>query len=94
MASERGQKKDKKKAPSNYNLSFPAQTLALAKRQYMIQLGDPLSLGARYVSAIFQAIIVGSLFYNIPETTNGAFLRGGVAFFAVRLPLSREPFSR
>lgn len=63
MASERGEEKArrKNKSPSNYTLSFPAQTLALAKRQYLIQLGDPLSLGARYVSAIFQAIIIGSL---------------------------------
>jgi hypothetical protein len=95
---ERASKGSSKK--SNYTLSFYAQTVALAKRQYLVQLGDPLSLGARYVSAIFQAIvrtmscaspesisvraqIIGSLFYNIPETTNGAFLRGGVAFFAL-----------
>lgn len=33
------------------------------------------------VGILFQGLIVGSLFFQLPDTTNGAFTRGGVLFF-------------
>jgi ATP-binding cassette, subfamily G (WHITE), member 2, SNQ2 len=32
---------------------------------------------------VFQGLIVGSLFYNLPKTSQGAFTRGGVLFFVL-----------
>jgi ABC-type multidrug transport system permease subunit len=45
--------------------------------------GDRLSLGGKWGGIIFQALIVGSLFFNLPTTATGVFPRGGVLFFAL-----------
>lgn len=44
-------------------------------------IGDKQSLGGKWGGILFQALIVGSLFYNLPATSLGVFLRGGVLFF-------------
>jgi ABC-type multidrug transport system permease subunit len=44
-------------------------------------VGDRQSLVGKWGGVFFQALIVGSLFYNLPATAAGAFTRGGVLFF-------------
>lgn len=44
-------------------------------------LGDRQSLMGKWGGILFQALIVGSLFYNLPKTAQGVFTRGGVMFF-------------
>jgi len=46
-------------------------------------MGDRLSLAVKVVSAIIQALVCGSLFYNLPETSVSIFLRPGVLFFPI-----------
>lgn len=46
-------------------------------------MGDPQSLVGKWGGILFQAIIVGSLFYNLPPNAIGVFPRGGVLFFAL-----------
>ncbi len=70
--------KTKKK---NFTIPFHQQVIALTKRQFFIMLGDKASLFGKWGGIIFQGLIVGSLFYNLPDTTAGAFTRGGVLFF-------------
>lgn len=65
----------------NYTLSFPKQVMACTKRQYLVMIGDPQSLVGKWGGIGFQALIVGSLFYNLPNTSAGVFPRGGVIFF-------------
>ncbi|KAF2667759.1 hypothetical protein BT63DRAFT_447490 [Microthyrium microscopicum] len=65
----------------NYAISFPAQVIACTKRQWLVMLGDRQSLIGKWAGIGFQALIVGSLFYNLPKTVEGAFTRGGVMFF-------------
>ena len=65
----------------NYTLSFPKQVLACTHRQFLIMFGDKQSLTGKWGGILFQALIVGSLFYNMPKTSSGVFLRGGVLFF-------------
>lgn len=43
--------------------------------------GDKASLIGKWGGILFQALIVGSLFFQLPDTTSGAFTRGGVIFF-------------
>ncbi|ERS96089.1 ABC multidrug transporter [Sporothrix schenckii 1099-18] len=52
-------------------------------RQFQIMLGDRLSLGVKIFSATVQALVCGSLFYNMPHTSLSTFLRPGVLFFPV-----------
>lgn len=71
----------KKTQKKNYTISFPEQVMALTKRQAQIMMGDRASLYGKWGGIVFQGLIVGSLFYNLPKTAAGAFTRGGVLFF-------------
>ena len=64
----------------NYTLPFHKQVLACTNRQFLVIWGDKLTLGAKWGGIFFQALIVGSIFYNMPQTSNGVFTRGGVLF--------------
>ena len=65
----------------NYTLPFHKQVVACTHRQFLVMFGDPLTLGGKWGGIFFQALIVGSLFYNMPKTSAGVFTRGGVMFF-------------
>ena len=66
---------------NNYTLPFHKQVWACTHRQVLVMLGDKQSLGGKWGGVLFQALIVGSLFYNMPKTSAGVFERGGVLFF-------------
>jgi ATP-binding cassette subfamily G (WHITE) protein 2 (SNQ2) len=61
----------------NYTIPFYKQVMACTDRQVKVMYGDPVSLGGKWGGILFQALVVGSLFYNLPATTAGAFPRGG-----------------
>ncbi|KAL1636943.1 ATP-binding cassette transporter snq2 [Diplodia intermedia] len=65
----------------NYTISFPQQVIACTKRQFLVMIGDKQSLAGKWGGILFQALIVGSLFYDQPKTAAGVFTRGGVMFF-------------
>lgn len=52
-------------------------------RQFQIILSDRLSLAVKLISATIQALVCGSLFYNLPATSTSIFLRPGALFFPV-----------
>lgn len=68
---------------SRYMLTYRAQLALAAKRGFQRVAGDKAYTIINMVSTIFQALIMGSLFYSIPDSTTGAFSRGGVIFFAL-----------
>jgi len=76
---EENRTKDNEK--KNYELPFAQQVWACTKRQFLVMLGDRASLFGKWGGIVFQGLIVGSLFYNMPATAAGAFPRGGVLFF-------------
>ncbi|EAU33615.1 hypothetical protein ATEG_05854 [Aspergillus terreus NIH2624] len=65
----------------NYTVPFHQQVLILTERQFKIMYGDRQTLIGKWSLLVFQALIIGSLFYNLPETSSGVFTRGGVMFF-------------
>ncbi|KAF2197436.1 ABC drug exporter AtrF [Delitschia confertaspora ATCC 74209] len=65
----------------NYTLPFHKQVTACTKRQFLVMMGDRQSLFGKWGGILFQALIVGSLFYKQPHTAAGVFTRGGVMFF-------------
>ncbi|KAI0009296.1 ABC-2 type transporter [Xylariaceae sp. FL0662B] len=77
----RGENLSKKTEKKNYTIPFHQQVIALTKRQALVMLGDKASLIGKWGGIVFQGLIVGSLFYNLPDTAAGAFTRGGVLFF-------------
>ncbi|KAI4177560.1 MAG: hypothetical protein LQ346_007662 [Caloplaca aetnensis] len=65
----------------NYTLPFHKQVIECTNRQFLIMFGDQLTLFGKWGGILFQALIVGSLFYNLPQNSAGVFPRGGVIFF-------------
>ncbi|OQV01877.1 hypothetical protein CLAIMM_07167 [Cladophialophora immunda] len=77
---EQNMVKNKKK---NYAIPFHKQVLACTQRQFLVMLGDRASLIGKWGGIVFQGLIVGSLFFQMPTTTAGAFPRGGAIFFVL-----------
>ena len=65
----------------NYTLPYHKQVWACSQRQFLVMRGDKQSLGGKWGGILFQSLIVGSLFFNMPKTSSGVFERGGVMFF-------------
>ena len=61
----------------NYTIPFHKQVLACTHRQFLVMFGDSISLFGKWGGIVFQALIVGSLFYKLPNTAAGVFARGG-----------------
>ena len=57
----------------NYTISFYKQVMILTHRQFLVMFGDRQSLAGKWGVVVFQALIIGSLFYNLPQTRS-AFL--------------------
>ncbi|KAJ6023752.1 hypothetical protein N7540_004549 [Penicillium herquei] len=51
-------------------------------RQYQIILGEKSTFFIRQFVSLAMALIVGSCFYNSPETSAGLFTKGGAIFFS------------
>ncbi|KAF7719647.1 ABC-2 type transporter / CDR ABC transporter family protein [Penicillium ucsense] len=72
----------RQKAPKkNFTIPFWKQVAILTHRQFLVMFGDTAALFGKWFVLIFQALIVGSLFYNLPDTSAGVFTRGGVLFY-------------
>ncbi|KAL4922815.1 ABC-2 type transporter-domain-containing protein [Aspergillus aurantiobrunneus] len=67
----------------NYTVPFHKQVLILTERQFQIMYGDRGTLIGKWAILTFQALIIGSLFYNLPSTSGGVFTRGGAMFFVL-----------
>ncbi|KAI5303915.1 hypothetical protein KEM56_007064 [Ascosphaera pollenicola] len=72
-----------KKLRKNYSLPLWHQALILTKQQYFIIIGTRLTLLGKWCTVFFLAWIVGSLFYDMPRTTDGLFTRGGCLFYII-----------
>jgi len=81
QAEQRHEARTKATKKKNFTISFPEQVIACTKRQFLVMIGDPQSLVGKWGGIFFQALIIGSLFYNLPDNAQGVFPRGGVIFF-------------
>ncbi|KAI2830529.1 hypothetical protein CBS147343_10393 [Aspergillus niger] len=68
---------------SVYTAGLWDQILSCTLRQFQILAGDKLSIAIKVVSAILQALVCGSLFYNLKLDSSSIFLRPGALFFPV-----------
>ncbi|KAF7718846.1 ABC-2 type transporter / CDR ABC transporter family protein [Penicillium ucsense] len=68
---------------SVYTAGLWDQVRSCTLRQFQIMWGDKLSLFIKVFSAIIQALVCGSLFYNLPDDSGSIFTRPGVVFFPV-----------
>jgi ATP-binding cassette subfamily G (WHITE) protein 2 (SNQ2) len=68
---------------SVYSIPFYLQLWALAKRQFLLKWQDKFSLVVSWITSIVIALVTGTVWLNIPDTSAGAFTRGGVLFIAL-----------
>ncbi|KAL6706222.1 ATP-binding cassette transporter snq2 [Coniothyrium glycines] len=78
-------KERKRHAPpkSVYSIPFYLQVWALAKRQFLLKWQDKFALTVSWITSLSIAIIVGTVWLDLPDTSAGAFTRGGVLFIAL-----------
>ena len=68
---------------SRYLLSWPMQVRLAIQRRAQVAMGDLGTHITVIFAALFQALIIGSVFYQMPQNTSGFFSRGGVLFFSL-----------
>ncbi|RGP59651.1 hypothetical protein FLONG3_11122, partial [Fusarium longipes] len=66
-------------------VSFPMQTVLCAKRSVQQLWNDKASTFTTLIGEIIIALVVGSIFYGTPETSDAFFSYGSVLFFSVLL---------
>lgn len=71
------------KKKSAYVISIPMQTRAVMLRRLQILKGNAAAQIANVVAFMIQAIVVGTVFLRIPNTTATFFSRGGVLYLFV-----------
>ena len=81
-AHQQGKQKHATKS-SVYAAPFYLQIWALVQRQFLIKWQDKFSLVVSWITAIVIAIILGTVWLDLPTTSAGAFTRGGVLFIAL-----------
>jgi len=61
---------------SVYSIPFHRQAAALFKRQFRLKIQDWFTLATSWTTTMVIAILVGTLFFHLPQTSAGAFTRG------------------
>ena len=79
----RGQRTKRVAKKSMYMLSWPQQVRLAIKRRFQITIGDSATMGIMSAAMIFQALIMGSVFFQMNDQTDAFFSRSGVIFFAL-----------
>jgi ATP-binding cassette subfamily G (WHITE) protein 2 (SNQ2) len=80
VATAEKQKWTTKKSP--YIVNYGQQLKLCCKRRVQNIFNNKAYTLILVAAAIIQSLVVGSLYYNIPSSTIGAFSRGGVLFFS------------
>ncbi|CAK9786637.1 ATP-binding cassette transporter [Cutaneotrichosporon oleaginosum] len=68
---------------SPFTVSFYAQVMAIVQRQIILKFQNKFDIYTSYATSIIIALIVGSVYFRLPETASGAFTRGGLLFLGL-----------
>lgn len=68
---------------SVYSIPFHLQVWALMRRQFLLKWQDKFSLVVSWATSIVVAIILGTVWLQLPKTSAGAFTRGGLLFISL-----------
>lgn len=68
---------------SVYSIPYYLQIWVLMQRQFLIKWQDKFSLTVSWITSIAIAIVIGTVWLNTPQTSAGAFTRGGVLFISL-----------
>ncbi|KAJ5620959.1 hypothetical protein N7510_004943 [Penicillium lagena] len=70
-------------ASSVYSIPLHLQIWALMQRQFLIKWQDRFAQTVSWITSTGVAIILGTVWLKLPETSSGAFTRGGLLFISL-----------
>ena len=70
------------RASSPYTISLFRQVVLATQRQVWQIRGHMSPLYIKLISCVIYGLLIGSMFYNQPQTTDGMYSRGGVLFYS------------
>lgn len=76
----KGEKHSGVRNKSQYTVSYWEQVYALFLRSMQMKLGDKFDIFMSYATAIVLALLVGGIFFQMPTSSAGVFIRGGCLF--------------
>lgn len=79
----RDSKRKGARAKSVYSIPYYLQIWALMQRQFLIKWQDKFSLVVSWITSIVIAIVLGTVWLDLPTTSAGAFTRGGLLFISL-----------
>lgn len=85
---ELAHKESKRKYTSKssvYSIPFLTQVWVLMQRQFLVKWQDKFSLTVSWVTSIGMAVVLGTVWYQVPDNSSGAFTRGGLLFMSLLL---------
>ncbi len=68
---------------SAYSVGFHQQVAALMRRQFLLKKQDVLALVLSWLRNIIIAIVLGTLYLNLGQTSASAFSKGGLLFISL-----------
>lgn len=83
--SRRAQQSKHQRPSSPYTLSYAGQVKLCLQRGFWRLKSDPSLTLTQLCGNFVMALVIGSVFYNLPQTTNSFFSRSAVLFFAILL---------
>lgn len=84
-SAQRSQKAATQRSRSPFVISFPDQVALCITRGFQRLCGDLVGPTSGIVGNFIMSLILGSIFYNMPEDTSSFFGRGALLFFTVLL---------
>jgi len=84
-ASRRAQQSKYQRITSPYTLSYVGQVKLCLRRGFWRLKGDPSVTLSQLFGNFVMALVVSSIFYNLPQTTDSFFSRSAVIFYAILL---------
>lgn len=83
LAAVQESKRSGARPKSVYMIPYHQQIWALMQRQFLLKLQDKHTLAVSWLTSITIAIVLGTVYFDLPRTSAGAFTRGGVLFIAL-----------
>lgn len=81
--SRRAQQSKHQRITSPYTLSYAGQVKLCLRRGFWRLKGDPSITLTQLIGNVIMALVVSSVFYNLPKDTGSFFSRSALLFFAV-----------
>ncbi|KAK4120366.1 hypothetical protein N657DRAFT_693082 [Parathielavia appendiculata] len=66
-----------------YRLSYPAQVRECLRREFHLVLGQRRVYFVKWLTTIILCLLCGSAYFDIDNTAQGAFTRGGILYFSL-----------